>query len=72
MTRITRFSSQAEGDFVGLLMKQVEVASFDRALMLQAATSKVGHYRSTILASSFGRRPAKRHPWFRRQTPDIT
>jgi hypothetical protein len=72
MTRLTRSSSQAEGDFVGLLMQQVEVVCFDRALMLQAATSKVRHYRSTILASSLGRRPAKRHPWSRRQTPDIT
>lgn len=68
MARLNRTSTQAEGNFVGLLVKQVEVGSFGRALMLQPATSNVRRYRSTILRSHMSgacedRRPDKGHPW---------
>ncbi|HKQ16248.1 MAG TPA: hypothetical protein VJT80_22705 [Steroidobacteraceae bacterium] len=44
-----------------------EAVTFERALMLQAAASKLDRYRSMILSSH---RPNKRHPWACRQTPD--
>jgi hypothetical protein len=51
MTRLICSPSKTEANFVGLLMKQVEVISFDRALLLQPATSKARQYRSAILRS---------------------
>jgi hypothetical protein len=64
---MTRSSSHAELNLVGLLMRQVEAVTFERALMLQAAASKLRRYRSMILSSH---RPDQSHPWACRQTPD--